>query len=726
MSKRLASLLVLLAAVSCLVWASSVWAQVGEETSTTAPEKKPSALWEDMLHYIKVAQAEAARSNATALLDSGVSPGEVYNLSVEYPDSLTTLRRGDRLEGMKDPIARIRKMIEEGYEAERSDPEQIAEAIKKLDSGSLEAIKIAQERLKKSGEYALPKLVGVLTDDDSSARLKERVINVLPMLGKEAVRGLSCALQSSDPKLVQNLAYALGQIEYPHAAPRLKEALERENLLGETRKYVEAALIRTAGRKALNKTAASLFYEWSEKYYYAAESVTPDMRYDKANVWYWSEGVLSYKPVPREIFNEVYAMRYSRLSLEHDPKFYPAVSLWLSAIIKKETDLPEDTTDPVRGENQPDADFYALASSPQYLQAVLARALKDGYSPVATAAIEALAKTSGPKSLVEPVEGGVQPLVTAMTYPDRNVRFLAAWALGNAKPQKDFRGSQLVVPVLAEAVRQTGEKTALLVAADEQRNVLKAACRAAGYKVIDEPDASKAALSAVDNAGVDVVVLGSDPEPAKFVRGMRQLPTLVGTPVLIATINGATRGLQKTDTRVVVVRQGVAGQDVADALAKAIELGAGKPFSPQEATTWAVRACESLRGLGVSGNTVLNVDVARPALMEALDADADAVKIAAAGALATLWDASAQRGIVSLALSTDASETVRVQAFKYGAESARRFGSQVTNDQAAAVVDTVLGDGSADLKQAAAQLQGALNLPSEKIKDLILSTAGQD
>ncbi|MFP4215005.1 MAG: hypothetical protein ACLFVH_03680 [Phycisphaerae bacterium] len=722
LSKRLASLLVLLAAASCLVLASAAWAQLDADAS--ADQKKPAALWEDMLHYIKVAQPTAARSNALALLQSGASKREIYRLSVEWPGSAVTLQRGSRLEGMKEPIARLREMIEEGYELERADPNEIARAIEKLGGKSLQGIKNAQERLKTSGEYALPKLVGVLTSEDSSDRVKERVINVLPMLGKDAVRGLSCALQSEDPKLVQNLAYALGRIEYPHAAPRLKEVLEREGLLKETRRYVESALIRCAGRKALKKSAAELFYDWSLKYYYRAESIQPDPRYDTANVWYWQDGILTYKKVVRPIFTDVYAMRMARLALKHDPKYYPAVPLWLSAMIKKEADLPQGATDTIRGENQPPADYYALASSPKFLQAVLARALKDDYTEVAIPVIQALAKTAGARSLVQPVEGGTQPLVGAMTYPSRRVRFLAAWALGNARPDREFRGSQLVIPVLSEAVRQTGEKTALFVAAGDRANALKAAVREAGYKVIDESNPTKAILAAADSAGVDVVVLAGKPDPVPFVRSMRRMPLLSGTPAVVALNNAATRALAEEDERVLVVDQ--SGQNMADSIAKAIKLGAGEPLSQDEAAQWAVRACRSIQGLGITRNKVYEIDRARPALIAALSADSDEVKVAAAQALATLADASAQRSIVQLALNVDAGERVRIEAFKAASTSARRFGSQVTDSQAGEIVQVVIGDGSQDLKVAAAQLQGSLNLPSDKAKDLILSTAGRD
>ena len=58
---------------------------------------------------------------------------------------------------------------------------------------------------------------------------------------------------------------------------------------------------------------AQLCYDLAEKYYYGAESLQPDIRYETANVWYWQEGFgLTYKSVPRRIFSDIYAMRTAR------------------------------------------------------------------------------------------------------------------------------------------------------------------------------------------------------------------------------------------------------------------------------------------------------------------------------------------------------------------------------------------------------------------------------
>ena len=53
-------------------------------------------------------------------------------------------------------------------------------------------------------------------------------------------------------------------------------------------------------------------------------------------------------------------------------------------------------------------------------------------------------------------------------------------------------------------------------------------------------------------------------------------------------------------------------------------------------------------------------------------------------------------------------------------ESVRLSGNQLTEKQIKAVIDVVTAKGDLKIREAAAQTLGALNLPSEKIKELIV------
>jgi len=679
--------------------------------------------WQDLLHYIKVARADLAQTYAKAILDSG-KPREVYVLSVETSASQAILARGAALAGMKELVERLDKMIEQGFQEMRMDPAEIGRSIEKL-TESVRAYEIHAKRLELSGEYAMPQLIQKLMDDRTSELLRERIIQVLPRLGKEAVRPLSVALQTQDAQLREIFANTLGQIEYPHAAARLRELYEVKDLLPRTKAVVESALITCGGKGAAEKSVAQTFYDLALKYYYQADSVRPDERFDTANVWYWKTGEgLSFVPVPREVFCDIYAMRMARMALAYDEDFYPAVSLWLAANLKREADLPSGATDPTMEAGSPTARYYIRASGARYAQEVLARALNDYNSTVALGAIEALSVTAGAKSLVEPIEGGAQPLVQAMTYPDRRVRFQAALTLAGALPDKRFTGYDLVLLSLNEALRQTGKKAALVIAADpKENNVLKDAVRAGGYTVLAHPAVDKAMDAARAIGGVDLVVIGVSPPAVQVIAQLRQESTFAAAPiVVIASETPSLRGLADQDKRVVLAGGDGDPARLTQAIGQAPSLAAGKPLADEEVTQWAVRSAEAIRLLGLTKNPVLDVRGSRGLLIEALAAAQEPVKIAAAGALAVMAEAEAQQAIAGLAASAEASETVRVAAMGALAESVRKFGNQLTEAQAQAILDIVIGEKTDNIRNAAAQDLGALNLPSQQIRSLITET----
>jgi len=695
--------------------------------SAEARAAKLAELWENLIHYIRIGQDEAATSFGQALLAFGAKPSEVYYLSARTPGSLATLARGSGLKGMKDITTKLLAIIEQGYKTERSDPDQIKKAIELL-GGTQRAYVRGRDRLVISGEYAVPQLLRKLEDPQITNALREKIMIVLPRLGKEAVLPLAAAARTSNPQLRQIIANTLGRIEYPHAVPRLMELYERKDLQPQTRRIVRAALVSCAGGDAgiLNRPIAQLFYELALKFYYRAESLIPDIRSATANVWYWDEdlGGLTFKPVPRQIFCDLYSMRMARLALEHDPRLYPAVSLWLAANLKRQVDLPAGATDPTRAADEPSAQFYVLAAGAKYQQDILARTLRDKDWAVTVLAIEALGATAGAESLVHPVAGGAQPLVEALSSSNRVVRYWAALSLAGALPRKRFTGHELVMPILAGAIRQTGKKSALVIAAEEERrNLLKDAARGLGYEVIDEADPAKGLAAARAAGGVDVAVLAADPDPMIGAGLIRRDPLLATLPIVITAQTSRFQGLAKRDFRVRLVSPRADGDQVGQAIGVVVKASAGSPLTPEEATKWAIRAAEAIRKLGLTRSTVYDITRCRTTLVEALGDPRPEVKVAAAKALATMPGPRAQRAIAGLALDSAADEKIRIEAFAALGESVRRFGNSLSDAQAEGVVD-IVAKGAGPVRDSAARILGALSLPSEMIKDLILRAKG--
>ncbi len=696
--------------------------------------------WDDFIHYVKVtSRPDLAASFGNAILASDAPAHDLYVLSrgTENVEMLLT-RASNMNEAMAEIVLKIRERIKDGYNEYRDDPVAIADAIERLSQSGRAAVN-GMERLQESGEYALPQLVQRLCLSDTPATTRVAIVELLPKLGKEAVQPLTEALQTQDPAVLETVASTLGKIGYAHAVPRLREVLDTRDLLPRTQVIVEKAIISCGGEAALAKPLAEICYSVGVDYYNMDPSLLPDSRYEMANVWYWEipvdtrgnlnheSAVLVFKQVPREIYCDLYAMRMAQLALEHDGDYYPAVSLWLAGDTRREADLPRGQTDAVRTDDQPTAAFYLRAAGAQYAQEVLQRALDDFDSRVAIPAIQALADTAGAKSLLLTTTDGSQPLVEALLYPDRRVRYLAAWAIANALPQEGFTNKDVVINVLNEAIRQNARKMALVIISDEdERNGVKDVLRDAGYEVIDNANPADGIGAAYEVGGVDLVVLGaSGPDASIVVPLMRQERLMAATPVLLGRLTTPSlRASAEADGRMVITN-GPITKESFDAASRDISaLFLSEPMSRNELNMWTIRAAESIRKLGLNDTPVFNINRCRPILALALKIEDDDVQIAAASALAVLSDEAAQGDILSLAMTRFADPDVRVSAFGSVAESVRRFGNNLSSEQAQQVLSIAKGEYSDALREAAAQVLGAMALPSQEIESLILDTPG--
>ena len=707
-----------LGAVSGPVFSQDTGAAAPAAGAAPAPGQTTLAQkWKDFIHYINIAQGDMARSFGQAILESQAEPREIYILSDKTTDIEKVLSRGAQLPGMAPIIKRIRKMIRDGFQAEAANPDVIARAIELL-AGTLNQYDRAKNLLRISGEYALPQLLQKLHATDTSDVLRERIVVVLPHLGLVAVRGMSIALQTDNPAVQEALANALRKIGYPLAAPRLKELTERKGVLPRVRSAAIAALVACAGQDAQRKKLSQLYFELADKYYHRAESLRPDARYDKANVWTWSpKSGLSFTPVPRPIFCDIYAMRMARLALKNDNDLSKALVLWLAAGFKRQGDLPEGASDPLKGNN--DAKYYALAAGPRFLLNVLETGLNEDDAPVSLGAIEALAQTGGAESLVQEIEGGVQPLVKALSFPDRHVRFLAATALADSLPTKKFDGSAFVISVLNEALRQKGKKTAVLITGGSRANELKDAILAAGYEVIVNADSAKALADGRKGSGVDMVVLTRKPEPGAILTGMRKDPFYKSVPTVILLQGADLRRQAKEDKRTVLLPVGANAAAVGEAMAKALALGIGKPLTSEEADAWTIRVSATVRMLGLTNSRVHDVSRVLMSLKENTLSENPAVQISAADALAVVDLSAAQQALAQLGCSK-ATNPVRLKAFSALSESLRRFGNKIPAAESRAIVEVVNGAEPLDIRRAAAKAQGAQNLSSDRVKSMVL------
>jgi len=567
--------------------------------------------WNDFLHYTKIGRFDLAAGYAQAVLDSKPDPVELLGLSEANPPGFAILLKVSKAQPdaeLKELTDQILDIIEKGRFIRRADPKIITAEIKRLSDGTSRGRLSAVKRLKNAGEYAVMYMLDVMADDSRKEELPN-IVWALPQIGRDAIRPLAAALQSEDTAVKVEIIKALGEIGYPQSLGYLKYVVEKDDS-GELR-HLAGQSIMQIDPAALDLPAAQLFYRLAEKYYYHAESLAPAEDADFANIWFWDAGgrQLIREKVDKSYFNELMAMRSCEWALKADAGFGEAIGLWLAAYFKAESagiDMPG-----YFGPGHADATTYATTAGAEYLHQALARAIEDNNAYVALGAVEAMATTAGEKSLFYRL-GVNQPLIQALSFNDRAVRYSAAIAIAAAGPKDSFAESKLVVENLAQAIAEADRQAA-----------------------------------------------------------------------------------EDTDL-----------------------------WNDELADSYALRAAGVTLKLAQTDNPVIDLSAAQGTLINATKSKNPEIQMLAGRISARLESPDAQRSIAAMALNQANAMDIRISAFNSLAVSAK-LNANLLDDETIDAIYLLVGSQEVDpqLRSAAAAAYGGLNLPSRKVKDLILDQA---
>ncbi len=139
------------------------------------------------------------------------------------------------------------------------------------------------------------------------------------------------------------------------------------------------------------------------------------------------------------------------------------------------------------------------------------------------------------------------------------------------------------------------------------------------------------------------------------------------------------------------------------------------------AKAYALRAVDAMYKLAVVRNRVVELSTALPALIEVTQQPDPQMQVLASQVLAHLESPQAQRAIAEMALAQQNDKAVRIATFASLALSAKINANLLLSEQVDAIYSLVGStETESDLRAAAAGAYGALNLPSEQVKRLIL------
>jgi len=149
-----------------------------------------------------------------------------------------------------------------------------------------------------------------------------------------------------------------------------------------------------------------------------------------------------------------------------------------------------------------------------------------------------------------------------------------------------------------------------------------------------------------------------------------------------------------------------------------------KGISAEVGAGLAMEAVGVVGKLALSGNSVFPVIDAEKGLIGLLAATDMQLRAAAAGVLGVLAQPSGQAALAKVALTASEPPDVRVRMFEALAESAKRGGNHLSVDAVKGVITAAESEADLNVRTAAAQALGALNLAGNPASTIIRNQYG--
>lgn len=714
-----------------LVLSTVVLLAVSVVIAGAAEEPSPASLWLDFNHYVRIARPDLAQAAANTLLKT-VKPQELLDIveaARDYQDYDLTFQRASKIERLRDVSDSLAQTIQNAKITRSREPQRIKADIQKLLEGK-RANRNATERLKAAGQFAAPYLLAVLLDEDQQ-KLHSPVLTAMVAVGRPLVYPLSTSLSHLEPVPLGQVSQVLADIGYPEALPYLQEVLQTSRANPVTLSVVQSAydrLLSRTHRGSGSSSATAMYLDLGWRQYEAGTNSTNLPGLDPSTragvIWdYDREAGLIAITVPEEIYCDVLAMRSAAQSLRLNPQQDTALNLWLLANLRRENRLPRDAKDRSYSSSMHDPAFYIRMAGPLRQHDVLTRALDDSDTDLALDAIAALSETAGATALIN-TEGASQPLLRALGYPDRRVRFNAAFGIARAQPTVSFPGSDLVVPVLAEAVRQSAANVAVVLSNNtDTLNKLTATVKDLGYQPIPGLRLDDVTGQINASAGIDLIVVQQNAADTESV--YHQTATdyrLAMVPILAIVSPGGRTELEDrlpNNKRLFYAQNSDEKEALKTAFSQAIQANHGAIISPEESARIASTALALLRQMTSLHSGVFNTADAMPTLVRSLSDPRLQIASRAARVLAVIDEQPAQQAVAEAAFDPARPVALRITLLESLAESARVHGNYLTERQLESLLN-IVKTSRGEVADAAAQAHGALTLPTANAVQMIV------
>ncbi|MBX6312448.1 MAG: HEAT repeat domain-containing protein, partial [Isosphaeraceae bacterium] len=499
----------------------------GPESFAKRPET-PLELWDAVDYLVRTGQAERAVPYLDAFLKANPDDATLLEIRDRYGLG-SVLRLGD-FPATRPKAKPVLDLIAAATRRHAADPERLQRSIAAL-TATPEEQDLAVERLREAGPFAVPPLVHVLSDPSLSLDDRAKIVRNMGRLGRSAVPALLAALEAPDATVAADIADALGHIGDPRAIPNLTYYAARSGGPSPLRDAARRALERLTGRSFASQPQAPVRVLAAEARKYLLGKVNfPDGPFE---VWIWQESAPAPVRMDRAAAETLFGSRFARWALELEPSDRDAQATLVGIVLKAALHQPNG----LAPDDPTGAFAQAMATGPSVLRDVLRRALADGQSELAALAAATLGRVADRDALAK--EGLINPLVAALTAPDRRVRFAGARALVELAPMKPFAGSSRVVPVLAQFVATEPTPKAVIIDGNTARaNAVAAVLRSLGYEALRASSGDWGFRQAAASADVELVLI----EPsalegawtlADTLRNLRADARTTGLPIFL-------------------------------------------------------------------------------------------------------------------------------------------------------------------------------------------------
>ena len=168
----------------------------------------------------------------------------------------------------------------------------------------------------------------------------------------------------------------------------------------------------------------------------------------------------------------------------------------------------------------------------------------------------------------------------------------------------------------------------------------------------------------------------------------------------------------------------VGSSKIIENLAAAVVGDGADKIGKELSDIYALRAVDVMYNLAVTRNAVIDLTPAQKSLILVTRGQWQVMQIQAGKVLALMPSPDAQRAAADMGLNEGNSANVRIEAFLSLAVSAKQNANLLAPEQVDAIYGLISSDTTdPELRAAAAGAYGALNLPSDKVKELILDQA---